>query len=80
MADPNANQQSAEAMTTTVTNTELGSDLGANALGNAEAAGEAGVNPTQGAFDMEAATRPITQDALQRVNQYMSAFGQYPKF
>ncbi len=80
MADPNANQQSAEAMTTTVTNTELGSDLSANALGNAEAAGEAGVNPTQGAFDMEAATRPITQDALQRVNQYMGAFGQYPKF
>jgi len=80
MADPNANQQSAEAMTTTVTNTELGSDLGANALGNAEAAGEAGVNPTQGAFDMEAATRPITQDALQRVNQYMGAFGQYPNF
>ena len=80
MADPNANQQSAEAMTTTVTNTELGSDLGANALGNAEAAGEAGVNPTQGAFDMEAATRPITQGALQRVNQYMGAFGQYPKF
>jgi hypothetical protein len=80
MADPNANQQSAEAMTTTVTNTELGSDLGANALGNAEAAGEAGVNPTQGAFDMEAVTRPITQDALQRVNQYMSSFGQYPKF
>ena len=80
MADPNANQQSAEAMTTTVTNTELGSDLGANALGNAEAAGEAGVNPTQGAFDMEAATRPITQGALQRVNQYMNAFGQYPNF
>jgi hypothetical protein len=80
MADPNANQQSAEAMTTTVTNTELGSDLGANALGNAEAAGEAGVNPTQGAFDMEAVTRPITHDALQRVNQYMSSFGQYPKF
>jgi hypothetical protein len=75
-----ANQQSAETRTTTVTNTELGSDLGANALGNAEAAGEAGVNPTQGAFDMEAATRPITQDALQRVNQYMSTFGQYPNF
>jgi len=75
-----ANQQSAETRTTTVTNTELGSDLGANALGNAEAAGEAGVNPTQGAFDMEAATRPITQDALQRVNQYMGAFGQYPNF
>ena len=70
MADPNANQQSAEAITTTTTNTSLGSDLEANALGNAEAAGEAAVNPNQGSYDMESATQPITQPVLERVNQY----------
>ena len=70
MADPNANQQSAEAITTTTTNTSLGSDLEANALGNAEAAGEAAVNPNQGSYDMESATQPITQPVLERVDQY----------
>ena len=70
MVDPNANQQSAEAITTTTTNTSLGSDLEANALGNAEAAGEATVNPNQGSYDIEAATNPITQPVLERVDQY----------
>ena len=70
MADPNANQQSAEAITTTTTNTSLGSDLDANALGNAEAAGEAAVNPNQGSYELESATQPITQPVLERVNQY----------
>ena len=70
MADPNANQQSAEAITTTTTNTSLGSDLKANVLGNAEATGEAAVNPAQGSYEMEAATQPITQPVLERVDLY----------
>ena len=70
MVDPNANQQSAEAITTTTTNTSLGSDLEANALGNAEAAGEAAVNSNQGSFELKTATDPITQPVLERVDQY----------
>lgn len=70
MADPNANQQSAEAITTTTTNTSLGSDLEANALGNAEAAGEAAVNPNQGSYELKSATQPIPQPVLKRVDQY----------
>jgi len=80
MANPNANQQSAESVTTTRTNTEMGSNLRNNVLGSAETAGEAGVNPTQGAFDMRDATQPITGKQLERVNQYMSAFERYPNF
>ena len=56
LANPAANQQSAESVTTSAVDTPLGSDNQANAVGNAQAVGAAAVAPTQGNFDMAAAT------------------------
>ena len=62
-----ANEQSPEVRTTTTVMTQMGSETAANAVGNAEAAGQAAVAPTQGAFDLVDATRPQVQPHLQRV-------------
>ena len=71
LANPAANQQSAESITTTTVTTPMGSETSANAVGNAEATGEAVVNPSQGSFEMVDATRPQVQSNLQRVQDFI---------
>lgn len=71
LANPAANQQSAEAITTTTVTTPMGSETAANAVGNAEATGQAVTNPTQGSFEMVDATRPQIQSNLQRVQDFI---------
>ena len=73
LANPAANQQSAESVTTSAIDTPLGSDNQANAVGNAQAVGAAAVAPTQGNFDMAAATsiqqKPHLQLTQRLINQ-----------
>ena len=71
LANPAANQQSAESITTTVPSAEMGTDNTANAVGMAEAAGLAATAPTQGAFDLMDATRPQVKPNLQRVQDFI---------
>jgi hypothetical protein len=71
LANPAANQQSAESITTTTVTTPMGSETAANAVGNAEATGQAATSPSQGAFDMVDATRPQVQSNLQRVQDFI---------
>lgn len=71
LVNPAANQQSPEAITTTVPTAEMGSDNAANAVGMGEAVGMSAVAPTQGAFDMRDATRPQIKPSLQRVQDFM---------
>jgi len=68
LANPAANQQSPEAVSTpTVVGTQMGSDnTGANPEGAAEAAGAQAVNPTAGGADLQDATRMIQGQKLQR--------------
>jgi hypothetical protein len=49
----------------------MGSETAANAVGNAEATGQAVTSPSQGAFDMVDATRPQVQSNLQRVQDFI---------
>jgi hypothetical protein len=71
LANPAANQQSAESVTTTTITTPMGSETAANAVGNAEAMGQAVVAPSQGAFDLVDVTRPQVQSNLQRVQDFI---------
>jgi len=71
LANPAANQQSAESVTTTTITTPMGSETAANAVGNAEAMGQAVTAPSQGAFDMVDVTRPQVQSNLQRVQDFI---------
>jgi hypothetical protein len=71
LRNPAANQQSAEAVTTTTPTAEMGSDNAANAVGMAEAAGQSAVAPTQGSFDLMDATRPQVKPNLQRVQDFI---------
>jgi len=68
LANPAANQQSPEAVSTpTVVGTQMGSDNKmANPIGAAEAAGVQAVNPTAGGADLQDATRMIQGQKLQR--------------
>ena len=68
LANPAANQQSPEAVSTpTVVGTQMGSDnTMANPIGAAEAAGAQAVNPTAGGADLQDATRMIQGQKLQR--------------
>lgn len=68
LANPAANQQSPEAVSTpTVVGTQMGSDnTMANPIGAAEAVGSQAVNPTAGGADLEDATRMIQGVKLQR--------------
>jgi len=68
LANPAANQQSPEAVSTpTVVGTQMGSDNKmANPIGAAEAAGAQAVNPTAGGADLQDATRMIQGQKLQR--------------
>ena len=68
LANPAANQQSPEAVSTpTVVGTQMGSDnTMANPIGAAEAVGSQAVNPTAGGADLQDATRMIPGQKLQR--------------
>jgi hypothetical protein len=68
LANPAANQQSPEAVSTpTVVGTQMGSDnTMANPIGAAEAVGSQAVNPTAGGADLQDATRMIQGQKLQR--------------
>ncbi len=71
LANPTANQQSAESITTTTVTAPIGSQIDAAAVGNAQATADAAVNPNQGAFDMVGATAPQVQPNLQRVQEFI---------
>jgi hypothetical protein len=72
MANPAANQQSGDSVTTNRVVAPMGSNTTANAVGNSIAAGEAAVQPSQGAFELMDATRPMEQPELQRVQDLIS--------
>lgn len=72
MANPAANQQSGQSVTTSRVVAPMGSDTTANAMGNSIAAGEVATQPSQGAFEMMDATRPTVQPELQRVQDFIS--------
>lgn len=72
MINPAANQQSGESVTTSRVVSPMGSDNTANAMGNSIAAGETATEPSQGAFEMMDATRPMEQPELQRVQDFIS--------
>lgn len=84
LANPAANQQSAESMTTSAIDTSLGSDNTANAVGNAQAVGAAAVAPTQGNYDLAAATSPQEKPYLQRtqdlIRQAAQNIGMYSRY
>jgi len=71
LANPAANQQSAESITTTTVTSPIGTQIDAAAVGNAQATADAAVNPSQGAFDMVGATAPQVQPNLQRVKEFI---------
>lgn len=71
LVNPAANQQSAEAITTTTVTTSMGSETAANAVGNAEATAQAVVDPNQAAFALKDATRMQVQPNLQRVQEFI---------
>jgi hypothetical protein len=71
LANPAANQQSAESITTTTVTSPIGTQIDAAAVGNAQATADAAVNPSQGAFDMVGATAPQVQPNLQRVQEFI---------
>lgn len=77
LANPAANQQSAEAVTTTTVTTPMGSETAANAVGNAEAVGQAVTNPNQASFAMVDATRPQIQSYLQRMAPRSAMYAGY---
>lgn len=71
LANPVANQQSAESITTTTVTSPIGSDIDAAAVGNAQATADAALNADQGAFDRAAAFAPQVQPNLQRVKDFI---------
>jgi hypothetical protein len=81
MADPTANQQNPESVTTTEVTSPMGSDNEANAIGNSEAVGQTAFeNPRLGqavngllqqAVEMRDATRPQIQPKLQRREEFV---------
>lgn len=71
LANPAANQQSAEAITTTAVTTPMGSETAANAVGNAEATAQAAVDPNQASLALKDATRMQVQPNLQRVQEFI---------
>ena len=71
LANPAANQQSAESITKTTVTTPMGSETAANAVGNAEATAQAAVDSNQAAVEMREATRMQVQPNLQRVQEFI---------
>lgn len=71
LANPAANQQSAESITTTTVTTPMGSETAANAVGASEAARNDSLNPSQSTKEMVDATRMQLQPNLQRVQDFI---------
>lgn len=71
LANPAANQQSAESITTTTVTTPMGSETAANAVGAGEAALNDSLNPSQSTKEMVDATRMQLQPNLQRVQDFI---------
>ena len=84
LANPAANQQSPESMTTSTIDAAMGSDNAANAVGNAQAIGAAAVAPNQGNTDLTAVTSPQekpylrrTQDLIREAAQNIGMYSRY---
>lgn len=78
MSNPQANQQSAESVTTPYqTGTQMGSQVENNAAGNAFFAGEAAVTGEQGAQDLKSATDPINAKSLNLIQSYIDSASRY---
>lgn len=75
LANPAANEQTAESITTTTVTTPMGSQTSANAVGNAAATAASAVNPTQGNADLRAVTTPQQQPQLQRTKEFIERMG-----
>lgn len=84
MANPAANQQSPESVTTSQVVTSMGSNNQANAVGNSEATADIVTSErlrnalngvTQQAYDLRDATRPMEQPQLQRTQDLMRNAG-----
>lgn len=84
MANPAANQQSPESVTTSQVVTPMGSNTQANAVGNSEATADiisserlrnALNGVTQQAYELRDATRPMEQPQLQRTQDLMRNVG-----
>lgn len=74
MSNPQANQQSAESVTTPYqTGTQMGPQVENNAAGNAFFAGEAAVTGEQGAQDLKSATDPINAKSLNLIQYYLDS-------
>jgi len=71
LANPAANQQSSESITTTTVTSPIGSQVDAAARGNAASVADAALNQTQGSFDMVGVTSPQVQPHLQRVQEFI---------
>ena len=70
LANPMANQQSAEVGQGIAPSTAVGTETDANAIGAAEANAQAGVNPTQGSMDMADTLRMQVNPTLERIPAY----------
>jgi hypothetical protein len=78
MSNPQANQQSAESVTTSYqTGTQMGPQVENNAAGNAFFAGEAAVTGEQGAQDLKSATDPIPAKSLNLIQSYLDSAYRY---
>jgi len=84
LANPAANQQSPESVTTSTIDSAMGSDNAANAVGNAQAIGAAAVAPNQGNTDLAAVTsiqeKPYlqrTQDLIRQAGLNAGMYGRY---
>jgi hypothetical protein len=84
MANPAANQQSPESVTTSQVVTPMGSNTQANAVGNSEATADIITSErlrnalngvTQQAYELRDATRPMEQPQLQRTQDLMRNVG-----
>jgi hypothetical protein len=70
LANPMANQQSAEVGQGIAPSTAMGTETDANAIGAAEANAQAGVNPTQGANDIANTLQMQVNSTLERIPAY----------
>jgi hypothetical protein len=78
MSNPQANQQSAESVTTPYqTGTQMGSQVENNAVGNAEATAESYITRDPGAFDLKSATDPIPAKSLNLIQSYLDSAYRY---
>lgn len=71
LVNPEANQQTQQAVTTTDIGTSMGTNNQANAIANAKATAQSAVAPTQGSFDLRSATTPMEQPVLTPAEEFL---------